>query len=509
MKKIIYTLVSGFFMAFTLSSATMAATGTVSSSSDIPQYESQWGTSGSGNGQLAAPFDLSGDGNGHIYVLDTGNFRVQEFTTSGTYITQWGSQGSNPGQFQGPPEGIAVGSNGNVYVGDNSQGIEEFTSNGTFVSEFSTGLSSPLAIASNRNGDIYVADYSNGIVELTNSGSSVRQWGSYGTGAQQFQDPFGITVAPNGNVYVADSYNTRIQEYTSTGTFVMQWGTSGSGNGQFNFPNSITSDNSGNIYVTDFYNRRVQKFTSTGTYIDQWGTQGTGNGQFESIRGIYDDMNDNNQIYVVDESNGNVQKFGYANNLATVVSSNGTAQIQASSPLTTNFTNITSETAPTTTNGYTYPLGLINFSLTTTPGATVPITITYQTTLTPNTVVAQKYNTNTDTYQTIPNATITSTTYNGSPALQLTYTITDGGPLDEDGIVNGIIVDPVGIAITPVSTVTSLTKPLTPDTGFGSSHNGNGFLTLLVIISATTLSLGTSLSVQYHKNPKNNTIDQD
>ena len=57
------------------------------------------------------------DGLGHLYVADTNNHRIQEFTSSGDYITQWGSFGSGDGQFS-YPEAIATDALGSVYVAD-------------------------------------------------------------------------------------------------------------------------------------------------------------------------------------------------------------------------------------------------------------------------------------------------------------------------------------------------------------------------------------------------------
>lgn len=47
---------------------------------------------------------------------------------------------------------------------------------------------------------------------------------------------------------------------------------------------------------------------------------------------------------------------------------------------------------------------------------------------------------------TIANATITTETIYGQQAVLVTYEIEDGGPLDVDGTVNGVIVDPAGLA---------------------------------------------------------------
>ena len=81
------------------------------------QIFDQWGSSGSGDGQLNGPGGIAVDSAGNIYVADTGNNRVQKFGKSGQFLTKWGSIGSANGQFH-RPEGIAVDSNGNVFVAD-------------------------------------------------------------------------------------------------------------------------------------------------------------------------------------------------------------------------------------------------------------------------------------------------------------------------------------------------------------------------------------------------------
>jgi hypothetical protein len=57
------------------------------------------------------------DGSGNVYVADTYNNRVQKFSSTGSYLTQWGSYGSGNGQLY-YPYGVAVDGSGNVYVVD-------------------------------------------------------------------------------------------------------------------------------------------------------------------------------------------------------------------------------------------------------------------------------------------------------------------------------------------------------------------------------------------------------
>lgn len=89
----------------------------VSPSVKTYEFETAWGSLGSGDGQFNNPAGIVVDSSGNIFVADFYNHRIQKFTSSGVFITKWGSQGSGNGQFD-RPEGVAVDSSGNVYVAD-------------------------------------------------------------------------------------------------------------------------------------------------------------------------------------------------------------------------------------------------------------------------------------------------------------------------------------------------------------------------------------------------------
>lgn len=81
--------------------------------------------------------------------------------------------------------------------------------------------------------------------------------------------PGGMAIAPDGNIYIADGLNDTILVYSPDGKLIEQWGETGTGPGQFRFHqgaenwlNSIAFDADGNLYVFDTFNSRVQKFSS-------------------------------------------------------------------------------------------------------------------------------------------------------------------------------------------------------------------------------------------------------
>src|SRR5690606_21945023 len=73
-------------------------------------YAARWGSYGNGEGQFKDPRDVAVDRDGHIYVADTGNHRIQKFNASMEYVTEW--------SIAGNPSGIDVDRLGNVYVTD-------------------------------------------------------------------------------------------------------------------------------------------------------------------------------------------------------------------------------------------------------------------------------------------------------------------------------------------------------------------------------------------------------
>ena len=186
-----------------------------------------WGSAGTTNGQFNHPWGIAVDTQ-FVYVVDSGNHRIQIFTKDGQYTSRWGSvQSSANGAFN-TPRGIAMDAT-NVYV------------------------------AERLNYRIQV---------LSKTGAYLRKWGSSGSGAGLFNEPSGLAVDTQ-YVFVADTGNHRIQVFDKDGTFVRMWGSQGTVAGQFNQPTDVVVD-SRYVYVTDLYNSRVQVFDREGVFIRAW-----------------------------------------------------------------------------------------------------------------------------------------------------------------------------------------------------------------------------------------------
>jgi len=281
---------------------------------------------------ISQPEGIDIDAEGNIYVNDIGDNQIKKFNKGGVLISMWGSTGDEPGQFKHPHgnkiENVDSGSHHNnntlseveesyIYITDqNNYRIQKFTTNGTFITmwgeegEGDQQFSHIHGIDLDSDGNLYVSDRDQpSIQKFTSNGTFIKKWGSQGTLEGQFIQPWDVKVSPDNKVFVPDFGNDRIQIFTTDGGFVTSWGTSGTGPGQFNGPAGVAFDSSGNVYVTDSGNQRVQLFSSDGSFLSNFGESGEGDGQFSRPESIsVDDAS--GRIYVSDTSNSNVQIFG-------------------------------------------------------------------------------------------------------------------------------------------------------------------------------------------------------
>ena len=234
-------------------------------------------------GRFNVPYDIAPDALGDLYVADTHNDRIQEFSPTGKLIRKWGRRGSGAGEFW-DPRGIAIDPFGNVWVADHeNKRVQKFTYDGRFLGKFGAHgadgtlgwgpgeFNSPRGLSSDAEGNIYVADDANHrIQKLNNDGVTVAMFGDpnlqRGHADGQFDLPYGTAVDAFGHLWVADTGNSRLVEMTTDGVWLAKFGahggdgTRGNRPGEFNDIYNVAADCVGNVYATDKGNWRVQKF---------------------------------------------------------------------------------------------------------------------------------------------------------------------------------------------------------------------------------------------------------
>ena len=97
--------------------------------------------------------------------------------------------------------------------------------------------------------------------------------GVAGNGPDSFDQPSGIAVAPNGDIFVTDGHgkNDRVVKFSKDGLFLKTWGRHGTGPGEFDQPHDISIGGSqGHVFIADRSNSRVQIFDQDGNFIAAW-----------------------------------------------------------------------------------------------------------------------------------------------------------------------------------------------------------------------------------------------
>jgi hypothetical protein len=296
---------------------------------------STFGSKGTSEGKLEGPEGVAINESGDIWVTDSANNRVEEFSPTGAFLKACGSAGSEKGEFK-EPTGIAINPfDGALYVSDSGNGRVEVLSQSCAFTEVigksgseAGDLSDPgglaFDIAGAARGILLVADSGNNRIDefewTGHPGQFVASYGTKGSTEGQFLDPTGVVLAGKTSAavddfYVVDSGNDRIQEFAAAGLetggtpsfkFLEQLGSKGSGEGQLSDPTGLALDpTAGQLDVTDTGNRRVEQFLPSGAYASTFGAKGTGGEDFESPRGIAVAAR-SGEVYVADYTNDRI-----------------------------------------------------------------------------------------------------------------------------------------------------------------------------------------------------------
>jgi len=123
------------------------------------------GVSGSGPDAFDQPTDVVVAPSGDIFVTDSHrngkNNRVVKFSKDGKFVKEWGTKGSGPGQIS-EPHTIAMDSRGRLFVGDRENNrIQIFDQDGKYITEWRQ-FSRPSGIYITKDDTMYVADSESG-----------------------------------------------------------------------------------------------------------------------------------------------------------------------------------------------------------------------------------------------------------------------------------------------------------------------------------------------------------
>ena len=314
------------------------------------------GESGSADGVGAAarfrsPRGVVADGAGHLYVADSGNYRIRKIVIATGEVTTFAGQFLGFGDGVGPaasfttPCGMVLDGLGNLYVVDQSaHTIRKIviatravtTVAGTGGQSGSTDgmgaaarFQNPTEIAVDGDGNLYVADRDNHTIRkivvatgaVTTFAGSAGKYGSEdGVGAAaRFSSPYGVATDGEGNLFVAETFRVRKVVLATAAVSSVAGGNLGSGDGVgaaagFSYLSGIVSDGSGNLYVADERNRTVRKVeVATARVTTLAGSPGWGFSDGVSTRASFDDprgiaVDAGGNLFVADRENHTIRR---------------------------------------------------------------------------------------------------------------------------------------------------------------------------------------------------------
>ena len=256
--------------------------------------------------RLPAPRAVTVDAEDNRFILDNAG-RVLVYSPAGRLLRRW----AMPDSSIGKPEGIRVFPDGRVAVADthysqvvvfHPSGEVDFTfgSRGDGPGQFLF----PVAIEQDADGFLYVAEYGgrDRVQKFTAEGEFVLEFGSHGTGREQFQRASGLS-AKDGVIWVADAINNRVHRFGTDGAFLETIGTESG----LHWPYDLDRTPDGRLIVPEYGSGTVAILNADGSLHQRLGGIGRDAGEFYTPWGLAIDSH--GTIIVADTGNHRIVEF--------------------------------------------------------------------------------------------------------------------------------------------------------------------------------------------------------
>jgi hypothetical protein len=234
----------------------------------------RFGETGSAPGKFQNPSAIDITDNGHLFICDRGNQRIQVFDLSGNFLMNFGGFGWQKEKFDEPAD-IWARSMINIYVADyNNQRVQRFDKDFNFISskESNPGederfqFREVISVAYSPQGDLFLLEAGEyKVIKFNSQDQGETAFGYYESGAGELTLPIQLELSSNHRVVVSDAEAEALFIYDYFGNFLYSIS-----HPQFKYPMGIAHDNQDRIYVADPESKSIFEFSASGKFLYQY-----------------------------------------------------------------------------------------------------------------------------------------------------------------------------------------------------------------------------------------------
>lgn len=184
--------------------------------------DSEFGTSGTGAGEFRAPTSISLDSTNQIYVVDSGNNRIQVFSESGgtyTHVTSIGSSGSGNVQFFTPLD-ISIDTSDYLYIADSANSrVQILDDTYAYINEITLAYNPESVAIDELNSQIVICGEDKISIYDLITYSEINTVTSNSSGGNN-PKCISVRIDQNNDYLVADSVSGYVWKYSKDLTFL-------------------------------------------------------------------------------------------------------------------------------------------------------------------------------------------------------------------------------------------------------------------------------------------------